>query len=124
HTLALWHEPLARALGTFTHGEEGAEEFERARSLVAAFSEGRLPITFNWADARLIERALPLVEFVEVAPSSIPSSLSTALPVVENEPIIQAETAAVAGPEQWLDNLPGNPTTLVDVIGESGRNVD
>ncbi len=127
HTLALWHEPLARALGTFTHGEEGAEEFERARSLVAAFSEGRLPVAFNWADARLIERALPLVESVEVAPSFIPSPLSTALPVVENGPIIQAETAAaaaVAGPEQWLDNLPGNPTSLIDVIGESGRNAD
>ena len=124
HTLALWHEPLARALKALTHGEEESEELlERARALVAAIEEGRLPVAFNWVDARLIERALPLVEFVETEPSAIHSPLSNALPVIENEPIIQAETI-VAAPEQWLDNLPNNPTVLVDVIGESGRNAD
>lgn len=124
HTLALWHEPLARALGSLTHGEEESDGLlERARALAAAFSEAQLPVAFNWADVRLIERALPLVEFVEAAPSSINIPLSTALPVIEHEPIIQAEIT-VTGPEQWLDNLPGNPTVLVDVIGESGRNAD
>jgi hypothetical protein len=29
-----------------------------------------------------------------------------------------------AQPEQWLDNLPGNPPALLDFVGESGRNAD
>jgi hypothetical protein len=123
HHLALWHEPLAHALGALTQGEEEMEGLERARALALAFSKGQLPVSFNYLDARLIERALPLVEFdeVESAPIVLPPP-PTALPVIENEPIIEVEV--LAGPEHWLDNLPGNPTALVDVMGESGRNAD
>lgn len=124
HTLALWREPLAHALGALTHEEGEPGLSERARALAATIAEGRLPASFNWVDARSIERALPFVEFVEVAPPA-PLNLPPppALPDIEHEPIIQAEPV-VAGPEHWLDNLPGNPTALIDVIGESGRNAD
>lgn len=124
HTLTLWHEPLSRALGALTQGEAEGEELERARSLALAFSKGHLPASFNYVDARLIERALPLVKFdeVEASPINLPPPPPTALPVIENEPIIEAEP--IAGPEHWLDNLPGNPTALLDVMGESGRNAD
>lgn len=127
HTLALWSRPLAQSLAALTSVEKEKDQtsIERARYLSARFSEDALPDSFTWVDARLIERALSFVEFVEAAPSHVnpPPPPVAALPVSESEPIMEAEPVA-ARPEQWLDNLPGNPTALFDAIGESGRNAD
>jgi hypothetical protein len=124
HTLTLWARPLAQAIAALTSVEKDQTSLARARHLVARFSEDALPDSFTWVDARLIERALSFVEFVEAEPSHInPPPAVAALPVSESEPIMEAEPVA-ARPEQWLDNLPGNPTALFDAIGESGRNAD
>jgi hypothetical protein len=124
HTLTLWARSLAQALLALTSVEKDQTSLARARHLVARFSEDALPDSFGWVDARLIERALSFVEFVEAEPSHFdPPPPPAALPVSESEPIMEAEPVA-ARPEQWLDNLPGNPTALFDAIGESGRNAD
>jgi hypothetical protein len=124
HTLMLWSRPLAQALSTLTALEKDQSNLERARYLAARFSEESLPDSFNWVDARLIERSLSFVEYVEAtpAPAEQPPA-AAALPLDESEPIIPLEPVA-ARTEQWLDNLPGNPTTLYDAVGESGRNAD
>ncbi|HVG31829.1 MAG TPA: hypothetical protein VM911_02055 [Pyrinomonadaceae bacterium] len=126
HTLTLWARSLSQALSALTSVEKDQTSIERARHLVARFSEDALPDSFTWVDARLVERALSFVEFTEAEPSHINPPLPApvaALPVSESEPIMEAEPVA-ARPEQWLDNLPGNPTALFDAIGESGRNAD
>ncbi|HEV2913130.1 MAG TPA: DUF6079 family protein [Pyrinomonadaceae bacterium] len=126
HTLLLWREPLAHALNVLAQGEGDEETAARARSLAAALIEGALAASFNWSDARLIEQALPYVEFAPARAASppplSPSLAPAALPVGEGEPIMQGQTTAP--PEQWLDNLPGNPGALLDFVGESGRNAD
>jgi hypothetical protein len=119
-TLMLWREPLARALQLLAQQEGNQQGTESARSLAAAFTEGSLPASINWPESRLIERALPFVESAPV-PTASPSP-PAALPLSENEPIMQDEPNEPPG--QWLDNLPGNPTALVDLVGESGRNAD
>lgn len=123
HTLKLWAHPLAQALGTLTALEKDQANLERARQLAARFGEESLPDSFNWLDARLIERSLSFVEYVEATPSPAEQHAPVALPLNESEPIITLDPVA-AGTEQWLDNLPGNPTALFDAIGESGRNAD
>jgi hypothetical protein len=125
HTLTLWARSLSQALSSLISVEKDQASLERARHLVARFSEDALPDSFTWVDARLIERALSFMEFTEAQPSHVdpPQPPVAALPVSESEPIMEAEPVA-ARPEQWLDNLPGNPTALFDAIGESGRNAD
>jgi hypothetical protein len=118
-TLLLWREPLARALSLLAHGEGNQDLRARAETLAAAFIEGTLPDAFRWSDAHLIERALPLVE---LTPAPLASHVPAALPATESDPIMQDEPTPQ--PEQWLDNLPGNPPALMDFHGESGRNAD
>lgn len=123
-TLGLWARPLAQALDALTSVEKDQTSIERARHLSARFSQDALPDSFTWADARLLERALSYVDFVGAEPARVNAPPPpAALPVGEREPIIEAEPVA-ARPEQWLDNLPGNPRALFDAIGESGRNAD
>jgi hypothetical protein len=118
-TLLVWREPLAQALSVLARHEGRQEVSASVERMAAVFSEGVLPASFNWADTRLIERALP---FIALAPSRIASPSPAALPLNESGPIIQDEAD---GPtEQWLDNLPGNPPALLDFAGESGRNAD
>ncbi|HYY58283.1 MAG TPA: DUF6079 family protein [Pyrinomonadaceae bacterium] len=123
HALLLWREPLAHALSLLAQQEGDERAAARARALAAALVEGKLDASFNWTDARLVERALPFIEFAptaRTAPERSPAALTTG----EGEPIMGDETPA-AQPEQWLDNLPGNPpTALLDFVGESGRNAD
>jgi hypothetical protein len=118
-TLLLWREPLARALSLLAQGEGDGEVRARAETLAAALTQRKLPDAFRWPDARLIARALPLVE---LRPLSIETYVPAALPATQSEPIMQDEPATQT--EQWLDNLPGNPPALLDFHGESGRNAD
>jgi Family of unknown function (DUF6079) len=119
-TLLLWREPLSRALSQLAAGEGDGAASARALMLADAFIEGALPASLIWSDARLIERALPLVE--SMALLRTPAPTPAALPEPAAEPIMQDEPAPPA--EQWLDNLPGNPPAHLDFVAESGRNAD
>ncbi|HEX8137617.1 MAG TPA: DUF6079 family protein [Pyrinomonadaceae bacterium] len=121
HTLLLWREPLSYALLQLARSEGDAELSARAETLAIAFSEGALPRAILWSDARLIERALPLIEFTALRRPPAPPA--AALPAQPAEPIMQ-DAPPVAQHDGWLDNLPGNVSAHLDFVGESGRNAD
>jgi hypothetical protein len=118
-TLLLWREPLSYAFLQLARTESDSEVSARAETLAIAFSEGALPASLSWSDARLIERALPMIEF---NPLRTPAPPVAALPAPESEPIMQ--DAPVPQGDGWLDNLPGNVSAQLDFVGESGRNAD
>ncbi|HEX8772407.1 MAG TPA: DUF6079 family protein [Pyrinomonadaceae bacterium] len=113
-TLLIWREPLAHALKVLARHKGGQEMAARLERLANAFTEGVLPDSFNWADTRLIERALP---FISLAPSRI------ALPLDASGQIIRDKTDGRHA-DGWLDKMPGSAAALLDFASESGRNAD
>jgi|GEM_PF-483908 len=110
-TLALFHAPLAHALGTLANEETNAETARRAYALAHFFAQGQTPSLITYADARLIARAL------EETPSAQP--LRVALPEGVRGLLTRDELSVRW--QQWFDELPQG-SALVEITIESGNN--
>jgi hypothetical protein len=109
-TLALMAAPLASALGHLAESASTESERTRARSLSEVFAAGRLPENFSQADVRLLEEALQH--------GAMSTPVRVVRPPVEAYGLVTREDLR-ARINQWLDELPGQPT-MVEVVGDGG----
>jgi propanediol dehydratase small subunit len=110
-TLSMLGTTLAISLDAIARREPEGEPTRRARTLSAAFVQGRLPERFTRQDVRLIERALRRMP--------VPPPVKVVAPNGDTGLLTREELRARF--EQWLDELPEQPV-LIEVVSKAEIN--
>jgi hypothetical protein len=110
-TLSMLGTSLAISLDAIARREPEGEPTRRARSLSAAFVQGRLPGRFTPQDVRLIERALRRMP--------APPPVKVVAPNGDTGLLTREDLRARF--EQWLDELPEQPV-LIEIVSKAELN--